>query len=319
MGRASAIPLSGQLSPEDCASPVSGASLKGKSVLITGGASGLGAGIAVRYAEKGAYVTIADINEKLGKSYSEELQAKGLHVQFIATDVTSWTSQVAAFKAAIAFSPSRSAVDIVVAAAGVFGIPFLEPDEPTVSLEVDPPEPNMVALQVNAIGSYYTAKLAERYFALPTSTPSPEPKSLILIASLAAYFDIPLMSSYSASKFGVRGLFRSIRPIFADRGFRVNLIAPWIMDTPLVVDWMKMFKAVGAPTGDVEDVYTAAMRFADDSTINGRAFAVGPKRILDLGDDREGEDAGKVMHGFYKTEIPDWNKLEEGMLRLMGF
>lgn len=186
--------------------------------------------------------------------------------------MTSWTSQVAAFKAAIAFSPSHSAIDIVVAAAGVFGIPFLEPDEAPVSLESDPPAPNMVDLEVNTIGAYYTAKLAERYFALPpssTSTLCPDPKSLIFIASVAAYLDIPIMSSYSASKYAVRGLFRSIRPIFAQRGFRVNLLAPWIMDTPLAVDWIKMFKAVGAPVGDVEDVYTAAMRLADDPTVNG--------------------------------------------------
>jgi len=53
MSRASPVSLSGQLSPEDCAKPVSGASLRGKSVLITGGASGMGAGIAARFAEKG--------------------------------------------------------------------------------------------------------------------------------------------------------------------------------------------------------------------------------------------------------------------------
>lgn len=141
---------------------------------------------------------------------------------------------------------------------------------------------------------------------------------MILVASLAAYFDIPLMSSYTASKFGVRGMFHSIRPMFADRGIRVNLIAPWIMDTPLVVEWLKMFKAVGAPLGDTQDVITAAMRFADDSKVNGRAFACGPKRILDLGDDIEGEDAGKVMHGFYETELPGWDKMAAGLIELMG-
>ncbi|OCK72869.1 NAD(P)-binding protein, partial [Lepidopterella palustris CBS 459.81] len=268
MTHPNAIPLSHQLSPEDCNSPPSGSSLKDKSVLITGGASGLGAGIALAYAEKGAYITIADINEKLGKTYAEELRKKGFHVQFIATDVTSWPSQVAAFKAAIAFSPSHATVDIVVASAGVFGDPFLAADDPPASLDSDPPAPNLVALQVNTIGSFYTAKLAQLYLTLPGAG-AKEPKCLILVASLAAYFDIPLMSSYTASKYGVRGLFRSVRPLLADRGVRVNLLAPWIMDTPLVVEWLKLFKAVGAPLGNVQDVITAAMRCADDSTVNG--------------------------------------------------
>ena len=130
----------------------------------------------------------------------------------------------------------HSTVDTVLAAAGVFGIPFLAADEPAITLEDDPLEPSMVAVEVNTVGSYYTAKLAQLYFALPGSPPISEPKSLILISSLVAYMHTPLMSSYTASKFGVRGMFHSIRPIFADRGMRVNLIAPWIMDTPLAAD-----------------------------------------------------------------------------------
>jgi 5'-hydroxyaverantin dehydrogenase len=136
-----------------------------------------------------------------------------------------WTSRVAAFKAAIAFSPSDSTVDMVLAAAGVFGIPLLAADKPAVALENDPPAPSMVAVEVNTIGSYYTAKLAQLYFVLPGSPPTLEPKSLILISSLVAYFDIPPMNSHTASKFSVRGIFHSIRPMFADRGMRVNPIA----------------------------------------------------------------------------------------------
>jgi len=318
MSRVDAIPVSAKLSPEECAAPVTGSSLKDKSVLITGGASGLGAAIGLAYAEKGAYVTLADINEELGNEYAKKLHEKGLHVQFISADVTSWTSQVAAFKAAIKFSPTHDTIDIVVASAGVFGDPFLAADEPVVTLENDPPAPNLVALQVNSIGAFYTAKLSQLYLKMPSSAPSSDPPSLILIASLAAYFDIPLMSSYTSSKFAVRGLFRSIRPLFADRGIRVNLIAPWIMETPLVVEWLKLFDAVGAPQGDSKQVVTAAMKFADDKTVNGRAFAIGPKRILDLGDDVEGGDGGSVMHGFYETELPGWDKMAAGLIGLMG-
>ena len=49
----------------------------------------------------------------------------------------------------------------------------------------------------------------------------------------------------------------------------------------------------------------------------GRAFAIGPKRILDLGDDFDGEDAGKVMHTFYETETPGWDKQATEMKAMM--
>jgi len=312
-----AIPLSAKLSPEECAAPLPSSSLKDKSVLITGGASGLGAAIALAYAEKGAYVTIADINEELGNKYTKELQAKGLHVQFITTDVTSWTSQIAAFKTAIKFSPTHDTLNIVVASAGVAGDAFYPPNEPPAKLEDDdPPAPNMVAFQVNSIGLYYTARLSKLYL---NSGPSSDPPSLILIASLVAYIDMPLMTSYSSSKYAARGLFRSIRPIFAEHGIRVNLIAPWIMETPLVSDLVKLFAAVGAQPGEPEQVVNAALRFADDKTINGRAVAAGPKRVLDLCDDVEGGDGGSVMRGYHETELPGWDKLSAALVKLMGF
>ena len=42
------------------------------------------------------------------------------------------------------------------------------------------------------------------------------------------------------------------------------------MDTPLVVDWLKMFNAMGAPLGNTQYVINAAMRFAEDSKANGQ-------------------------------------------------
>jgi len=42
------------------------------------------------------------------------------------------------------------------------------------------------------------------------------------------------------------------------------------MDTPLVVNWLKMFNAVGGPLGNTQDVINAAMRFAGDSKVNGQ-------------------------------------------------
>ncbi|KAK0663254.1 5'-hydroxyaverantin dehydrogenase [Lasiodiplodia hormozganensis] len=313
------IPLSPALSHEEANKLLPADNLQGKNVLITGGASGISLAIGTSFAEKGAYVTLVDINEEAGKQHAESLRARELKVQFIKADVRSWQSQVEAFKAAVKFHPDET-LDIVVAGAGTFSETFVAPDEPGItSLDETPPEPPTIAWETNSIGLSFTAKLAQLYFEFTQKPASSEPKSLLLIASLAAYFDIPLMSAYTSSKYGARGLFRSIRPIFASRGHRVNLMAPWIIPTSMTVEWMKMFRAVGAPEGHVDQAVTSALRCASGKNVNGRAFCIGPHRVLDLEDDPEGWNAGKAMHEFLNNDIVGWPEQEKKMLDIMGF
>lgn len=238
--------------------------LKGKSALITGGASGIGLATVRAWVAAGVYVTIADIQPiEVGQKLAEELGSSiGGHVNYAWCDVTDWNSQVAAFKSAITFSPSQT-LDIVATFAGTAFAPYNEVDhvlaagEP--SLEVNPKRPDIRNIEINLTGVYYSSWLALYYFRLkPTpktiggedadatpngttdsteSTATPEvatSKSLILVASIGAYMDSPKASTYPASKFGVRGLFRSTRARTLDIGVRCNLLAPWFIDTPLV-------------------------------------------------------------------------------------
>jgi len=73
--------------------------LKGKSVLITGGASGLGLATAHEFAAAGAYVTIADIQPvEAGEKIVRQLTNQSYKVTYAYCDVTNWESQVKAFK-----------------------------------------------------------------------------------------------------------------------------------------------------------------------------------------------------------------------------
>ena len=113
--------------------------LNGKSVLITGGASGLGALIATAFAEYGARVTIADLNESQGR----DLAATNENLNFVRTDVADWSSQTEAFKAAIAFS-GDSRIDVVIAGAGIPGGLFISPEEVSVYKDlILTPQPNI--------------------------------------------------------------------------------------------------------------------------------------------------------------------------------
>lgn len=243
-----------------------------KSVLITGGASGLGALIATSFAKQGARVTIADLNEELGIALAQGLTALNGQINFVRTDVTDWNSQLQAFKSAIAFGGSNN-IDIVIAGAGLPGESFISDQEETPSLNRDPPVPKAASptFAVNAEGVYYTSKLAQHYFALPSTSENIAryKKCLILIGSMAGYLEI-VASDYTASKWAVRGLFRSIRSKMEDLGHRVNLIAPWVMDTPMTRGIAEICRANGIPVGDANNVAEAVVRCATDETICGK-------------------------------------------------
>ncbi len=249
--------------------------LRNKTVLITGGVSGLGALMAIQFAQYGASVTAADINEQQGKAFVRELSEKGLHINFAHTDVTDWTSQIHAFKSAIAFG-QRNRIDVVVAGAGVSGTWFA-PDEETPSLEKDPPLPlaSDRAFDVNAKGVYYTCKLAQYYFSLPVASEGVESssyrKSLVVISSLAGYLELN-NSDYTASKWAVRGMFRAERSRIEDNGHRINLIAPWVMDTPMAKGLADICRNKGFPVGDPNHVTDAVVRCAADESICGRRY-----------------------------------------------
>ncbi|OAG36492.1 hypothetical protein AYO21_09299 [Fonsecaea monophora] len=175
--------------------------LAGKSVLITGGAGGLGKAYATAFIQAGSYVTIADVNEKLG---AETVAEMGENSQFIKCDVTNWDDQVRAFEAASKNSPYKSC-DIVIANAGI---------------------PNLKTMEINLMGLLYTVKLALHYFRRQP-VDSDRDRCLILKSSLAGYVDLPGSIQYNSSKFGVRGVMRSLRRTSWKENIRVNLVAPW--------------------------------------------------------------------------------------------
>ena len=237
-----------------------------------------------------AHVTIADINEDLGQKLVDQLAEERLkyayhrcyfstpitqtdirRVNFIRTDVTSWDSQVAAFKSAIKHG-GHNGIDIVCAVAGLGGVPFIMPNEEAASLEKDPPKPPMVDANydVNAKGVYLTSKLAQHYFGLKSRAQQEHRKVLILISSLCGYLEIN-NAEYCSTKWAVRGFFRSIRSIMENMGYRTNLIAPWVMDTPMSNYFAKICREQGIAVGNVNDVVDAVVRCAADDSINGIA------------------------------------------------
>ena len=272
-------------------------SLQGKSVLITGSARGIGLACATKLAEAGASVTISDIRTETGEAAAKDLTARGHRIQFVQSDVTSYPSQVALFKKAIAFGDGR--IDVVVPNAGICAEQNLFDMLPTAAriLASAPSVPGYSTMDVNLKGAYYTAYLALHYFRLPRD-PSFTP-SLIFIASLAGYVGFPSSATYSMSKFGVRGLFYGTRDRAAtiETPVRVNLVAPFFISTAMTMqenfvasEAGVMMKSLGA--APIDSVAQAVVHFSADQSAHGRAAGVFPHGIIDLGDDAEGGFGG---------------------------
>jgi NADPH:quinone reductase-like Zn-dependent oxidoreductase len=119
--------------------PTDPSKLAGLSILITGGASGLGRSSATLFAKSGAFVTIADVQDS--SEIAAELSGQGYNVKFVHCDVTDWDSQIRAFQAALQFSHTKT-LDMVAAFAGadVTGhlVDHVFPTEVTVD---EPPPP----------------------------------------------------------------------------------------------------------------------------------------------------------------------------------
>ncbi|KAF7845683.1 hypothetical protein BT93_L1243 [Corymbia citriodora subsp. variegata] len=233
--------------------------LRSKSIVITGGASGIGEAAVRAFAKAGAFVTFGDISQDRGSSLAEEL---GKSVAFVPCDVTNWNDQIRLFRCAVDNSPDQS-IDVVFANAGV-AIPDGRLD--AIDDDGEPTEPDVKGIRINLVAVLYTAKLAKWHFRQSRSGDG----CLIMTSSLAGYWDHQGMVPYAATKWGVRGTMRALRQ---DSGMRVNIIAPWFIRTPIVSEeaWIGIEEMTAPVFAEVEDAATAVLHLACDEEANGKS------------------------------------------------
>jgi NAD(P)-dependent dehydrogenase (short-subunit alcohol dehydrogenase family) len=197
--------------------------VRGRTFLVTGGASGLGAATARRLAAAGGKVVISDINAEQGSRLAAELRSSAI---FVSTDVTDG-AQVG--KAVAAAHEKFGALHGTISCAGIApGERILGKSGPH-SLDSF-----RRAVEINLIGTFNLLRLAAQ--AMERNAPDAEGERGVIIntASVAAFDGQIGQAAYSASKAGVAGLTLPAARELARFGIRVMTIAPGVFETPMV-------------------------------------------------------------------------------------
>jgi NAD(P)-dependent dehydrogenase (short-subunit alcohol dehydrogenase family) len=233
-------------------------SLDGKIGVVSGGASGIGLGVATRLAEAGAKVVLIDIDEEKGRDAESELAQRGLEGQFHACDVTSGSDCAKAVDQTIA---DFGKVDILVNNAGV------AIRKNTVDLAEDEWD---LAVNVTLKGAYLLS-----HHVLPHMI-SAGGGSIIHTGSGWSLTGGENAVSYCAAKGGVLNLTRAMAIDHGRHNIRVNCVCPGDIDTPMLrseceqlgedpVEFMR--EAADRPlnrVGTPVDVANAVLFFASD-------------------------------------------------------
>ena len=210
--------------------------LEGKAALITGGASGIGAACAVRFAQEGADVLLADLLPDRAVDTVAAVEALGRRAVVVQCDTSSEADNDAAAQACV---DEFGRLDVVLAAAGISFADYVS-GESRDPAERDPSESFITnqnvehwekVLAVNLTGVMMTDRACARQM-LELGNGG----AIINIASIMAKFPQPGAGNYCVSKAGVWMLTKVLAQELADDGIRVNAIGPGFIETPMTAE-----------------------------------------------------------------------------------
>ncbi|MCE6951525.1 glucose 1-dehydrogenase [Cereibacter sphaeroides] len=249
--------------------------LNGKTVIVTGGAVGIGRACVERMAGEGARVAIFDLLEPEGRALADELTERGCSAAFWQVDV----ADEAALKTAIDAAAARfGGVHVMVNNAGISGSP--KPTDAVSEEEWDRVQ------AVNVKGVFFGTKHAIPHLRAAGGG------SIINLSSIAGLVGVGGIAAYHASKGAVRLMTKNDAITYASEKIRVNSIHPGYIWTPMVEKHLGAIAtnleaakaAAGAAhplghMGEPDDIAWAAIYLASDEA----KFVTGAELVVDGG------------------------------------
>lgn len=241
---------------------------KDQVVFITGGASGIGKAAAFAFAQEGAHIAIADLQEELGQAVVKELQETGAKATFTSCNVADYK----AVKAAVQHCFDHfGRLDIGLNNAGIGG-----PMASTREMELEDWD-RVVA--VNQSGVFYCMK--EELAVMERQGSG----CIINISSIAGLRGLPRQIAYTASKHAVIGMTKTTALEYARYGIRVNAVCPVFTNTPLVDQLFASVEGIDQKLlrtipmrrfGEVDDIVNAILWLCDpaSSFVTGLALPI---------------------------------------------
>ena len=225
--------------------------LQGKTALVTGASRGIGRGIAIKFAEHGAFVGINyHSDERAAEETLKLVRDRGGDGMLLKADISHQEEVKRIVEKLIS---SRKTIDVLVNNAGMYI---------RNAFDTLPPQDWERIIAVNLTGSYLMCS-----HVLPYMTPL---SRIIFISSQLAFRGSSHGSDYAASKAGMLGLMRSLALELADRKILVNAVAPGTIDTDIIRHYtpeMRQDRINEIPLkrmGSPEDIANACLFFASD-------------------------------------------------------
>ena len=253
----------------------SGSQLSGKVAIVTGAASGIGRAIAHAFANEGAKVVLADVDEEAGEAVAAEIADRGGEALFRYCDVG---ERLDVRNLVCAATDAFDRVDILVNNAGVVstGSDFLTLEEE----EFDR------VIRINLKGHFLVGQaVAQRMVAQVEEGGAPG--TIINMSSINAVLAIPAQAAYCASKGGIKQLTEAMALSLAPHGIRVNAIGPGTIATPMAgnvndnpaANRMLMSRTPLGRVGQPEEIASIAVFLASD----GASYMTGQTVYADGG------------------------------------
>jgi NAD(P)-dependent dehydrogenase (short-subunit alcohol dehydrogenase family) len=242
---------------------------RGKRIIVTGAASGIGAAAARAFAAEGAKVLVVDLQDK-GEAVAAHIRTAGGEALFHRTDVSIDASCAVMVERAVT---SFGGLDIAFNNAGIGGTGKLTADEPETYWDR--------TAAVNLKSLYLSMK-----HEIPAMLKSGG-GVIVNTSSVAGLFGEPGASAYAAAKHGVIGMTQTAALEYIKQGIRINALCPGATDTEMMAGWVadpknRAVVLAAQPNGRMaapEELAAVALFLASDAA----SFVVGHAMVADGG------------------------------------